>query len=231
MIAYTVSVDGRVVYVGISKDSTPGRRWKDHVRDSRRKKPPHRLQQEIKRLGIEAFTVEPVASSASWDDLCEVERILIMQHGTYFWLGNGYNMTLGGEGSFGMKQPASARKRISVSRAGFSFTEEVLAKLREDRQSPEWREKMTAAKDGWELPLGHPFLGCWMGRTHTDKTRVVMSTKATAIAATPEFLERMARHHKGKKRSGQALQNIRDGIVRRTERLRRAAVDAREVLL
>lgn len=119
-IAYTISRDGVVKYVGITTKGLD-KRWKQHCEIKRRGV----LAKAIKKYGPAAFVVEHVASSWSAAGLNALEVILIAQHGTF---GRGYNMTTGGG-------------------QGLSFSADVLAKMsekaKETHSSPKTRNKMS----------------------------------------------------------------------------------------
>lgn len=119
MIAYLITnTINNKMYVGICKAASPKRRWKAH-RGAARRGNKWLLSSAIRKYGAAAFTVEAIASAKSWDDLCDLERILIRQYGTYFIGGDGYNMTRGGDGTAGVKQSASLVAKRFASRAGY----------------------------------------------------------------------------------------------------------------
>jgi len=82
-------------YVGITKDLVA--RWKDH----KRSKEVSCLQRAIKKYGVDAFEFKHIADAFSWENACELERILIKEYNSR--APNGYNLTDGGDGGFGYK--------------------------------------------------------------------------------------------------------------------------------
>jgi hypothetical protein len=97
MIVYKIvnSRNGRT-YIGIS---TVGlrRRWTCHVFDANNGNPLP-LYRDMRKCGVDAFTIATLYEATSIDELLTVERGLICAHGTHVKSG-GYNCTLGGDGA------------------------------------------------------------------------------------------------------------------------------------
>ena len=85
-------------YIGIT--ITPLReRIRLHVKEANRGShfPFHTA---IRKYGAENIRWEIIDVATSWEDLCELERKYIAEYDSK---NNGYNMTLGGEGTYGLK--------------------------------------------------------------------------------------------------------------------------------
>jgi group I intron endonuclease len=82
-------------YVGITKDLEA--RWKDHCRN----REVSRLQRAIKKYGVDAFEFKHIADAFSWEDACNIERLLIKEYNSKS--PGGYNLTDGGDGGYGYK--------------------------------------------------------------------------------------------------------------------------------
>lgn len=80
-------------YVGITS-RTLKQRWAEHIYDARRRKTA--LARAIVRHGKDQFVMEAICSFRSWADACDMEGVLIEQHGTA--APRGYNIRPGGEG-------------------------------------------------------------------------------------------------------------------------------------
>lgn len=115
---------GAVVYCGITTKKL-SRRWNQHTRSE------YALGRAIRKYGVEAFSMELIAESWSFDDLKEFERLLIKQYDTFG--PGGYNLTEGGDGFLGAKHSEETRAKFSRDRAGKIWTEEEKAKLRAAR--------------------------------------------------------------------------------------------------
>ncbi len=96
MIAYLITntVNGKK-YIGITKGALK-RRYKTHLNIAKKCQDNIALYNAIRKYGVDAFTIEQIASSFSRKDLCALEIELIAQHQTK--VPNGYNMTDGGDG-------------------------------------------------------------------------------------------------------------------------------------
>lgn len=111
MIVYKVEnlVNGKL-YIGQTTE-TLGERWRKHLSDAARKRHNMLLHRAIRKYGPDAFRVTVVNDAAkSQEALNVLERIYIQRFRSYE---NGYNMTLGGEGAFGLVMPESAKKRLA----------------------------------------------------------------------------------------------------------------------
>lgn len=184
MRAYLVTntVNGKQ-YVGITT-KTVAQRWRKHVGDRTRDCGCRALSRALRRYGPEAFTVEHVASARTLEDLKEVERELIQQHGTL--APKGYNLTSGGDGGWrpaeevremfrknaerhrfrppaervGVADPPEPRRGTENPFYGRKHSPESLARMsaakKEKRPSAGTRAKMAVAR---------------IGRVFSDETR------------------------------------------------------------
>lgn len=101
-------------YIGLTKGSIADR-WVQHCYDAGARTTNQAIHRAIRKYGVENFTIKHIASATCWEDLIELEKILIAQHGTY---GTQYNMTLGGEGIQGHKFTAKSRAKIGAKSKG-----------------------------------------------------------------------------------------------------------------
>ncbi len=121
----TCSVNGKA-YIGATAQGV-GKRFLQHM--SRAGNPAGAefaifLSRDVRKHGAEAFSVEHIASARTFDDLLELEKLLIAQHDTLDPAG--YNRTMGGEGMLGYRRsPTEAeRENIRVKLTGRKLTEE-----------------------------------------------------------------------------------------------------------
>lgn len=128
------------------------RRWREHAYAATRRvnRPKSLLAVAIIEHGKDAFTYEVVASAKNWADLCALESILIEQHNTFFLspLSNGYNMTIGGEGSMGFPCSESRKQKIAAKILGIKRSPETIAKFKARKMTAEQIETRSAKRRG-----------------------------------------------------------------------------------
>ena len=110
----TCLVNGRQ-YVGVTS-RTLKHRWNEHLYDARKRHAKMAISRAIAKHGAESFTIEAICSSQSWEDVCAVESRLIVQHGTR--APNGYNLSDGGDGAFGVRKTAESVERSAAKHRG-----------------------------------------------------------------------------------------------------------------
>lgn len=100
-------------YIGLSVDIED--RWCEHRRElnQQRHKNKH-LQRAWNKYGESNFTFE-IIEECEKDELCSRERFYIKHFDTYL---NGYNMTLGGDGTLGKFHSQETRQKISNASKG-----------------------------------------------------------------------------------------------------------------
>jgi len=91
-------------YVGITNDIA--RRWKRHKNANENQY----LHKAIKKYGSECFVFTHFADAFDVLAAKAIERMLISEHNTL--VPNGYNLTLGGDGTFGRKHTEEEKKKI-----------------------------------------------------------------------------------------------------------------------
>lgn len=124
---------GAVVYCGITTRRLR-ERWNSH------KKSKYALGCAIRKYGADAFSIETIAESWSFDDLKELEKLLIEQYGTF--APGGYNLTKGGDGVLGIK-----------------FSKELLARWSRERKGRVWTDDERAALRAAKARVPHPMAG------------------------------------------------------------------------
>lgn len=113
-ILYILTFPNGKVYVGITTESLE-RRVRRHVLYARANKA-YALSAAIRKYGENSFLAEHFASASSWEDLLLLERQVISQCNSV--CPYGYNMTGGGDGSFGITPSEDKRNKISASLSG-----------------------------------------------------------------------------------------------------------------
>ena len=119
-------------YIGITT-GTAQERLAEHAYWARAGKS-YVLSAAIRKYGVDAITVETLATADEWSELTAMERQAIADHGTR--APAGYNMTDGGDGApkgntynVGKKRTPESRARMSASAVGRKHSEESKAKI------------------------------------------------------------------------------------------------------
>ena len=141
------------------------------------------IHRAIKKHGRDNFTVEIIRyPNVPHQILCWFERSHIAER--YTKAPNGYNLTDGGDGTFGMQHSAETRAKLSQARRGKKHTTETRAKISKANSNPsavtlakmskaqsnrsaETREKFSKAKRGENNPS--------FGKSPSAETRAKIS--------------------------------------------------------
>lgn len=144
----TCRVNGRQ-YVGITSRGVD-RRWAEHLFDSRADTKRMAVTRALAKHGPENFTIEAICSASTWDGICAVESLLIVQHGTRAPCG--YNVSAGGAGPFGVKRTADQIERSASKHRGLPCHPNTrAAAVRTHKGKPkgaEHRAKISASRIG-----------------------------------------------------------------------------------
>ncbi len=97
-LVYKATSPSGKIYIGITITSLKERK-RLHVKEanSGSRLP---FYAAIRKYGADKILWEIIDTATSWEELCELERKYIAEHDSK---NNGYNMTLGGEGTYGLK--------------------------------------------------------------------------------------------------------------------------------
>jgi len=191
--------------------------------------PKYYIGRAINKYDKESFECEILCDCNSKEELDEMEFHYIKQYNTF--RPNGYNLTMGGEGSSGWipteetkrnisksltgrKLPLDVRQKIGKAGKGRIFTDEHKKKLSEANSgeknpmygkhlSEETKRKLSDALSGENHPM-------W-GKYHTEEAKRIMSEKAslrtgeknhfTGKHHTDEAKKKIGTANKGKKRT------------------------------
>lgn len=118
------------VYIGQTIQTLHSRRTK-HESNSRKEKPLYHFGRALKKHGLDNFKWEIVMSCNNREELNDMERQCVTTFDSYQ---NGYNETLGGEGSCGRKQSEVTKRLISLKKTGIPLSEEHREKLSKMRR-------------------------------------------------------------------------------------------------
>lgn len=140
-------------YIGITSRPLE-RRWKDHCASNDTV-----IGRAIRKYGRGSFSMEAIACASSYDDLKELEKLLIRQEGTRTTRG-GYNVTEGGDGTLGWIPSDETREKIRASNIAFMA-------------DPARRQHLSElATKQWSTPEARAIISqANKGRVHTEETR------------------------------------------------------------
>ena len=129
---YKIAFPNGKNYIGLTTTSLK-RRKKEHKSSAKRGNN-NVLYKALRKHKMEdTFELIEIDSADTQEELCKKEIYYIQQYDSYFKNGKGYNMTYGGEGTFGYEFTTEDRQKMS----------EVMKKHYEN---PEARKKMSEAK-------------------------------------------------------------------------------------
>lgn len=116
------------VYIGITSKGISAR-WKEHLYNAEHDCP-FKLHRALRKYGKENFSIELIDFCNSWEELTEKEKYYIAQYRSTedeF----GYNLTEGGDGTFGRKHSEETKEKIRQKAIGREVDEETRQKLSE----------------------------------------------------------------------------------------------------
>jgi|GEM_PF-3376025 len=220
----TNSVNGKA-YIGITTYSIPTR-WRRHISTSKNANG-GALHHAIRKYGAKVFHIEHVASARNWHDLCELERQIIVQEGTFLAGGRGYNATLGGEGQYGQIPTAEHRAKISAKAKGRIVTAETRLKMSKagkgKKQSPEHVLARTGsskreAPEIKQARLGSPEYRAVMALAYAKRSQCPKYLAALSLGTkdkpkSPEHRASIAVALRGKPHTAQRRANVSAALV------------------
>jgi len=126
-------------YIGFTTD--PDERWYNHQKCSALDKKNTHLYNAIKKYGIENFVFEIIYQSLDQDHTHKImETFFIKEYDSF---DNGYNMTMGGDGSLGRKDSPETKLKKSLSKLGKKrppLTQEQKDKISAAKKNKPWSE-------------------------------------------------------------------------------------------
>lgn len=116
------------VYIGITSKGISAR-WKEHIYSAEHGCP-FKLHNAIRKYGKENFSIELIDFCNSWEELTEKEQYYISEYKS-LQDEYGYNMTEGGDGTFGRCHTEETKEKIRQNAIGREVTEATRLKLSE----------------------------------------------------------------------------------------------------
>ena len=187
-------------YVG-KTEKTISLRFAQHKNESKLGSK-YALHAAMRKYGISNFSIIEIASSEPYQ-LNDLEKHFIAKYGTFAPLGNGYNLTLGGEGQTGLVHSKETRLKLSA------ITKAQLAKnghpMKGKKHSAESVAKMSESRRG--QPSAKKGKKCGpLSDEHKRKIGEGNKGKVFSI----ERRMRISESQKGKHYSKETIQRLRD---------------------
>jgi len=181
-------------YIGITS-KTAMKRFSAHC--SSNKKYP--IVVAIKKYGRENAIVTVINTFSDYDEMYQAEKDAIVKYNTL--APNGYNLTDGGKGSFGLKASesrkkkigdanrgrlvsAETRKKMSIASKGRDYSLQVKAMAKANRGSVRTPEQVKRTAE------------TWTGRKHSEESKLKMSESASKRRASAETKSKMSANMK-----------------------------------
>ena len=191
-------------YIGITGDLA--HRLVIHFNDKRNQKEQTLFARAIRKYGKDNFQVFVLEEVDTWKFACQRERHYIQLYDTYKI--RGYNMTLGGEGAFGLVHTECTREKMSASHIGkgcgpdnpmYGKPGVMLGK----KWSNESRTKLSESCKGrivWNKGKKCPQLSGdkngFYGKKHSNETIKKIILANAGYTHSPETIKRMSDSHK-----------------------------------
>lgn len=181
----------RKEYIGISSQGAE-RRFREHCA-SKKKYP---IVMAIKKYGRENAIVTVLEEFDCYEAMYRAEQLAITEHGTK--APNGYNLTDGGKGTFGLKATDERKAKISRANKGRKATPEQRKRISEANKGRDMSAQVAAmakANKGRKRSDSEiqRTIEVWTGRKHRDETKRKMSESASKRRASDETKEKMSR--------------------------------------
>src|SRR5437660_8846822 len=178
-------------YVGITTNAMSVR-WLQHLQAAGSRQKQTLLARAIRKYGADVFTMTLLGQAENWTLLQAMERAAIQEYGTF--RPHGYNMTLGGDGAFGLIQTPAHRRKIGDAqlgeknhRYGTHVTEEHKEALRRAHRGNTYSlGKMASAETRTKLSAAG------LGRHHTPEAKEAIGAAKRGKPRSPEVRATLA---------------------------------------
>lgn len=189
-------------YVGLTtKDEIT--RFREHVYDSRKLKCKYAVHRAIKKHGVDSFNITVLETCSTYVGLREAEKKWIKELNTHVSNGQGYNMTLGGDGVLGYEFTESHRRNMSIAHTGKQFSTEHKKNISQSKMGTKnpmfgksmletHRSKISASLKGriFSKESRKKISDALTGKKHT----YVQPTRKTVVQVDATTLDIVARH-------------------------------------
>ena len=218
------------LYIGLTTKTNAKDRWYQHRYQARHLSSSDKsyLHRAMNAYGVDNFTFE-VIEEIDNDLLPEREQYWINYYGSC--VPNGYNLTLGGEGTPGFSRPQSEEERKKKGETIKKFIaehpesrEERRKRMIEQNNNPEYRQK---ALDGYQQFLkdnpnyfsgeNNPFYGRHHTEEAREKIRAASEKRKLAIQQLDKDTEEIIATYAGVKEAEHAI-NVSHGWISKAAR-------------
>lgn len=203
------------VYIGISSKSAASR-FKEHC--SSRKSYP--IVMALRKYGAENAHLEVLGKFDSFDNLYSAEQQAISAYNSKS--PNGYNLTDGGKGTFGLPASPERRLKIGLANKGRELSEEARRKISESKKGGDFSlqvEAMANANRGVKRSAETvaKMRAVWTGRKHSDESKRKMSESASKRRATESTRKKISEGVR-KARGGKIFSFVSpDGVLHKVD--------------
>ncbi len=198
MIIYKIThgVSGRV-YIGQHVGDSVQVRWGQHVADARRGSELY-LHRAIRKYGVKAFEAKILYAAKTFHELSKMETFFIILHQSHK-PENGYNMTMGGESTYGLKWTTEQKENHCLIMKNRPIPEGSLLGLLKGLQTQKERLVSSSYRMWKSAPM------------HTPEAKAARVQAQTGVKQRPEVAEARAARHRGRTRPAEARQNMSAG--------------------
>lgn len=180
----TNRVNGKA-YIGVTNN--PKRRFSEHKSYARSKVKKFKcaLYDAMLKYGFQNFSFDVLAECYSEKELMTCERALISTHNTWAKFGAGYNITLGGEGTYGRIISQETRDKLSAAKRGKKHSAESRARMSESQMGKKHGPLPDAVKEKMRVAK--------IGKITGDETKKKISTALTGRKLSVEMRGKISR--------------------------------------
>ena len=188
-------------YIGVTTNTIDVRKG-EHITNAFTRSIKRPFYNSIRGRGEDAYDWFILEHKESLEDLFELEKQYIKKYNSYFFSKNscGYNLTLGGEGSCGLKMSKESRSKISNALTGREVTIETRAKISKSNKGKKLSEETKN-----KISVAHK--GRYVGRELTEdwKKNISMNSRS----GDPDVKEKLRLAATGKKLNEETKQKLR----------------------
>lgn len=181
----------RKEYIGISSKGAR-RRFTEHC--SSKKEYP--IVMAIKKYGKENAILEVIGEFDDYDEMYKAEKEAIKNHKTK--APNGYNLTDGGKGAYGLPASEERKRKISQANKGKKLSKETRMKISQANKGRDFSVQVKAMADATRGKKKtkkqiEATIKTWTGRKHTESAKLKMSISASKRKASEDTKNKISK--------------------------------------
>lgn len=172
------------IYIGISSKAAEIR-FKEHCCS----KKSYPIVRAIKKYGAHNAVLDVLGEFSCFDALYEAEQSAIASHGSK--APNGYNLTDGGKGTFGLPASEERKRKIGAANMGRKASEEARRKMSEHNKTRDFSLQVAAMANSnrgrkRDQEQIEKMRATWIGRKHSEESKQKMSKSASKRKASDQ---------------------------------------------